>query len=286
MLTLACALCRRTLEKICSSWPPLTTVIKNLTCWSCRFAFRLQWINLPVPMNGEWVHLGDKNKKLNPKFRSLVGRYFGLPFFQSSGWWIVVEPYLFTPLVYYTLPVINVLDIRYPQQGRCLGGEIHLIFWALRIVVFFNLQRLRSCIVKFLFGWTTWKERCDTCPCPVCFWGCCLENSGLKMWPEEFNQSKLVWPRKSDLKFSRIVAVRASNYSRCAVLTFFSAFISLCKICSKDVQRRVINWTNLFDLLPPPSAIAGWKMDHECMNLTPPLTLVFFLSWWTVPYQW
>ena len=200
-----------------------------------------------------------------------------------------VQPYLFTPL-----PVIIVLDIRYPQLGRCLGGEIHLIFWALRIVVFSNLPRPRSHVALSRFCLVGQHERKGVIHAPALFVSgrCCLENSGhLKMWPEEFNQSKLVWPTESDLQFKgpyfqKIVAVRASNYPWCAVFPFFCFQNSLCNICSKDVQERGVNWTYLFDLLPPASAIAGWKMDHECMNLTPPLTLVFFPSWWTVPYQW
>lgn len=96
---------------------------------------------------------------------------------------------------------------------------------------------------------------------------CDLRNSINQSWFDLRN-----WTLKFEGPyFRKIVAVRASNYPRCAVLVcFLFVFVSLCNICSKDVQQRVVNWTYLFDLLPPASAIAGWKMDHERMNLTPP----------------
>lgn len=93
-----------------------------------------------------------------------------------------------------------------PQLGRCLGGEIHLIFWALRIVVFFNWPRPRSHVALSRFCLVGQHERKDVIHAPALFvfGGCCLENSGyLKMWPEEFNQSKLVWPTELDLEIWR-----------------------------------------------------------------------------------
>ena len=245
------------------------TVIKNLTCWSCGF----ECCFLRFEFNGSmclWM-VGTSWRQqtcLNPNPEVWLDEILASLFCSVSGWWIVVFNSTFSHHLCLTpLPVIIVLDIRYPQLGRCLGGEIHLIFWALRIVVFFNLPRPRSRVVWRILA----TSKCD------------LRNSTNQSW---FDLRNRTWHLKG-LTFKRLLQwelliILDAQFLR----VFLFVFVSLCNICSKDVQERGVNWTYLFDLLPPASAIAGWKMDHECMNLTPPLTLVFFPSWWAVPYQW
>ena len=178
-----------------------------------------------------------------------------------------VQPYLFTPL-----PVIIVLDIRYPQLGRCLGGEIHLIFWALRIVVSFNLPRLRSHVALSRFCLVGQHERKGVIHAPALFvfWGMLFGKFWLPLKCDLRNSTNQSWfdPRNRTCNLKGLTFKELLQWELLTSVLF--VFVSSCNICSKEVQQRVVNWTYLFDLLPPASAIAGWKMDHECMNLTPP----------------
>lgn len=182
------ALCRTTLEKTCSSWPchkenchQKSDTLK-LWIWVLFFAFCLQWIN--VLMNGRYIL--ETTQKIKPKIQKFGWMKFWPPFFvQSRGneLWCSTVPFHTTSCdhcAWYPISAIrSLLGRRNPFD---LLGLAHC-----RVLQLTTPQESRR-IVEVLFGSTTWKERCDTCPRPVCFGGCCLENSSyLKMWPEEFN---------------------------------------------------------------------------------------------------
>lgn len=179
MLTLACAGVEPYAERPLKRHAPLT-------CWSCGF----ECCFLRFEFNGSmclWM-VGTswrQPKMLKPQIQKFGWKNFWPPvFFKSRGDELWVNRTFSHHLCITPLPVIIVLDIRYPQLGRCLGGEIHLIFWALRIVVFFNLPRLRSQnLALSRFCLVGQHERKDVihATCPVCF-GAMLFG---KFWPPQ-----------------------------------------------------------------------------------------------------
>lgn len=125
-------------------------------------------------------------KMFKPKIQKFGWMRFWPPFFvQSRGNELWFNLTFSHHLCITPLPVIIVLDIRYPQLGRCLGGEIHLIFWALRIVVFFNLPRPRSRVVWRILA----TSKCD------------LRNSINQSW---FDLRNRTWNLKG-LTFKRLL---------------------------------------------------------------------------------